>query len=543
MNDSLTSAGPDKPATRRPAGVLHFPWFLFLAGVLPVVHFYEANFRSLLLQDLVRPVLLAVLMVGMLWVAARLVWRRAGQAAVVLAPLIAVLVRGHGLGGWLSLVLLLASVGFGAGFKLRRVPGRGPWTARIVLPLNVVLLTLVVLPMAAVWRADLRDNQPVPGEFFRSEIQLPAAAATGPRPDIYFLLMDGLGQPAYVESHFDLDAELYSRPLARRGFQVLRHSFSNYPQTGLSAAATLNLGPVDRVLDIPDPQSRDRRVLEQVVGDSRAVRALRRLGYDLVAFPSGYPLTRLKGARNRTPTLNPSFTEYHLIRGGALPLMLGLLGCGPADVSYAMRRGRLEYIFDQLPTARRGISDDKPVFVFAHILAPHPPFVFDAEGQAVTSRRVFSFGDGTHWLRLHGREDRSYRRRYAAQATYIMRRLAETVDAIIAASPRPPVIIVQSDHGPGSALFWEKPAATDHNERFGIFNAWYAPPGTRLGVYEGMTSLNTFPVLFNALFGANLPAQPDAHWFSRWSRPYDFIPVEKHGADGLNSILGVEKRD
>ena len=51
--------------------------------------------------------------------------------------------------------------------------------------------------------------------------------------------------------------------------------------------------------------------------------------------------------------------------------------------------------------------------------------------------------------------------------------------------------------------------------------------GRTLPLYEGMTALNTFPVLFNAYLGTDLPRLPDKHWFARMSEPYIYFPVEK----------------
>ncbi|MFT5316549.1 MAG: hypothetical protein ACI9UK_002395, partial [Candidatus Krumholzibacteriia bacterium] len=200
---------------------------------------------------------------------------------------------------------------------------------------------------------------------------------------------------------------------------------------------------------------------------------------------------------------------------------------GPADISFAMRRNRLDYIFNKLGTAADGLADDQPVFVYAHILAPHPPFVYGAEGEALTSRARFGFADGNHWLDVHGHDDPSYRQRYAAQATWIMKRLARSVDDIIKSSSRPKIIIIQGDHGPGSGLDWNDPLNTDHNERFGIFNAWYVSTGRQVPLYEGMTSMNTFPMLFNTFFNAQLPQLPDKHWFARMREPYLYFEVEK----------------
>ena len=126
---------------------------------------------------------------------------------------------------------------------------------------------------------------------------------------------------------------------------------------------------------------------------------------------------------------------------------------------------------------------------------------------------------------IHGREGTPYARLYSEQLTYVMKRLGEAVDAILAASPRPPVIIVQGDHGPGSRLHHERVMYSDHVERFGICNAWYIPPGVNLELQEGATAMNTFPVLFNALFQANLPLKEARFFYARMSQPYTHLEL------------------
>jgi hypothetical protein len=502
----------------------NLPLYPFLIGSLPAIHFYETNFRLLQGHHLLRPILLSFLLAGLLLAAGRLVWRSTATAALVISPLLAVLFKGNDLGMAISIIMVLLTLGLGAFLRLRPAT----WPLKLSGPLNAALIILTVLPLVNATMASRKENAPRPSDFFQSEITLPAVAKQSVQPDIYYLLVDGLGQATYLEENYPLTKARYSDVLAKRGFKVLRYSFANYPQTALSTAATMNMGTMDQLLSIPDPQSKDRRVLMEVVGNSRVARAFKKLGYKIVGFPSGYPLTHQALADKRhAPFLNPSFVEYYLLEDSALPLVLPLLGHGPADVSFALRRDRLNFIFDQLPAARDGVDDQDPVFVYAHILAPHPPFVFGPEGEALPSRGTFGFADGDHWLLIHGPQDTSYRQRYSDQATYVMQRLGETIDGIIASSERPKIIIVQGDHGPGSGLDWERPQNTDHTERLGIFNAWYVSGSQQMPVYEGMTAINTFPLLFNTVFGTELEAHPDKLWFARMSQPYTFFRLDK----------------
>jgi hypothetical protein len=390
----------------------------------------------------------------------------------------------------------------------------------------MALLVLAGLPLVQTVMASRAQNTPVPTSLFTSPVDLGHPAVGEPPPDIYFLMLDGLGQPEFLEREFHLLPEFLGGVLEKRGFRVLRQSNACYQQTALSLSSTLNLGYIHDLLEIPDPENGDRRVLARLVAENRVVGALKESGYELVTFPSGYPLTRMDGATSRyRPWVDPSFLEYYVIEDGILPLLQPLLGMGPADFSFGLRRHRLEYVFDHLADARDGIPVETPVFVFAHIMAPHPPFVFSRTGEGLRSRKTFAFADGSHWYDIHGREGTPYFRLYSEQLTYVMKRLGEAVDAILASSPRPPVIIVQGDHGPGSGLHHERIMYSDHVERFGIFNAWYIPPGLHLELQEGATALNTFPVLFNALFGTNLPLPQDRFFYARMSQPYAHLEL------------------
>ena len=49
--------------------------------------------------------------------------------------------------------------------------------------------------------------------------------------------------------------------------------------------------------------------------------------------------------------------------------------------SYTMTRDRTMYLCDTLPKVAQMAA---PTFTFAHILAPHPPFVFGEHGEDVS---------------------------------------------------------------------------------------------------------------------------------------------------------------
>ncbi len=79
--------------------------------------------------------------------------------------------------------------------------------------------------------------------------------------------------------------------------------------------------------------------------------------------------------------------------------------------------------------------------MFAHFLPPHHPYLFDRDGNVlkhVTLSNQFDF-QARLWEDKHG---------YLEQLRYTNRPARRVIDRIVAESEHPPVIIMQSDHGP-----------------------------------------------------------------------------------------------
>ena len=160
------------------------------------------------------------------------------------------------------------------------------------------------------------------------------------------------------------------------------------------------------------------------------------------------------------------------------------------SIAYQKHRRKILGIFREL--AKSPKKYPAPFLIFAHIIAPHPPFVFGAHGEAVNPERKFSLSDDSHSITRISREE--YIQGYTNQVTFVNRKLKETINAIIAGTKRPLVIILQADHGPGPTLNWKKIAATDLKERFSILNAYYATGLNYTQLYPEITPVNTFRI-------------------------------------------------
>jgi len=143
----------------------------------------------------------------------------------------------------------------------------------------------------------------------------------------------------------------------------------------------------------------------------------------------------------------------------------------------------------------------EPTFTMAHIISPHPPFVFDKNGNPLSPDYPFSFIDETS-IPLTNEE---YRDGYTTQIEFINHKLEALVDAILEKSDTPPIIILQADHGPRRVTDSSSFDNKCQNERFAIFAAYYLPDLPENSIPNEITPVNLFRIILNEYFSTGLP--------------------------------------
>jgi hypothetical protein len=379
--------------------------------------------------------------------------------------------------------------------------------------LNVFALILVGLPASSAVVALAREPAP--------RAMRGVAMKTAPRPtrlpDIYYIVLDGMARADVLETIFAYDQHPFLDRLERRGFVVARRASANYCQTPLSLASSLNGAYLD---PLAGESFSDLTKLSELIGDNTVIKTLRPHGYRFVTFASGFDETEHPEADSYLSPY-PHIRGFHRLLLSRTPLWICLPNPMEYD-SYTMTRQRTLYLFDHLPEiARRR----EPTFTLAHILGPHPPFVFGEHGEDVSRHEIqYYLTDGSLFYLRYGNTN-DYIRGYRAEAAYLSARIERVIDRILEESPEPPIILLQSDHGSGSRLQLESVERTDLWERMSILSAYYLPGRGPAGLYETITPVNSFRIVLNAYFGTDLALLADRNYFSKWSSPYDFIDV------------------
>jgi hypothetical protein len=373
----------------------------------------------------------------------------------------------------------------------------------------------VILPFIGTYVTGSRDRWVQAARAIVNENELQEIQPSGPLPDIYYLIVDGYARSDVLQELYSLDNTSFLEDLEDRGFVVLKRSQSNYPQTYLSLASSLNMSYLDGLTDTVGPTFSDRRPLRYLIDNGSVIHLLRRVGYRFVLISSYFSATKE----------NPQADQRVCETVGLNPVLNNTIAMSPLALSRPVQRFQHEVYRRQVLCGLRMLGDlaglSGPKFVFAHIIAPHPPFVFGANGEERVPAGPLLLNDG-------GRDAFSavqYRSGYRDQLTYLNARLLQVVDTILAQSATPPVIILQADHGPGSMLDVENPEHTNMTERLAILSAYLVPKDQRGLFYDSMTPVNTFRVLFNANLGTNLELLEDRSFFARWQYPYAFVRV------------------
>jgi hypothetical protein len=365
--------------------------------------------------------------------------------------------------------------------------------------LNLVGLVLVAMQVLVIGAYAFRS---IPGVSGSVDPEKVAVAQPQEMPDIYYIILDAYGRSDILETRYGIDNWEWMDFLKDKGFYVAEHANSNYLRTTLSLYSSLNMQYVEAFVE-QESASKNFIGLEQAISNSTVRHTLEELGYKVFVIPNGINTTSWDNTHNATSPwlrwIDTNFFVSYVNTTLAVVLTQNFL--------YDMQRTRINNSFVGLETIPQ---DGTPKFVFAHIIAPHPPFVFNAQGEPIEAIIPYNLTDAIGL----SMESEEYIRGYEAQLRYVNSRMERTITTILERSEKPPIIIVQGDHGPGAHFDWE---TLENNlcliERSSILNAYYLP-GAEEELYPQITPVNSFRLVFNTVFGLDYDLLPDKVYFA-----------------------------
>lgn len=496
-----------------------------LFSVAPIVSFYANNISQAAPSMLPVPIAIAfgaiVLLLSLSWLMIRNIYKAAilisafGLLFFYYGPVLAAL-QGHSTGtlmpGWWALLAVIWGVLFlvCAYFVIR--------TRRdldhLTIGLNAISALVFLLPTIS---AVVYELQVAPSDRKIADNGESTTLTLGKAnnlPDIYYIILDKYASETTLKDAYNFDNSDFLRYLSNKGFHIASQSYSNYLTTDTSLASSLNMKYVNYLADGLGADFQDWDPIYQMIQNNLVGHLLQAKGYQLIHIGSWWGITM----EDKHADMN--FNYWHM------PYFSTVLFEQTAAYPFLVRTGLFDdwntrhwkcgkYDFDKLSelTAING-----PKFVFAHILLPHKPWVFNSDGTYLPPSEA---------------DRRTTETNYVNQLLYTNSRVQELIDKLITSSATPPIIVLQADEGPfpvgtgtdDPSFDWRIAPAQQLQQKMGILNAYYLPGIDNNVIYPTITPVNSFRLIFNYYFNGHFDLLPDKSYAYVGNLPYDFIDV------------------
>lgn len=425
-----------------------------------------------------------------------------------------------------SLILLgvLFGIGVGAGMVAERLQARYTVASSANILGAAVIVAVVMcagqaLPLAGMQGEIRSEASYVPTTELRQAEAMQTAAGTA-KPDIYYIVLDRYTNNHVLQSQFGFDNTPFLDGLRAQGFSVDDAATSAYPYTAPSVASTLNMSyHGDDTRRFQDNTVQSATLYHNMIRQSQVVKLLQQQGYAYHSIGSTYgatyraPLTPYDYACNRRLEFGSKAKCLHGVEISQFQQSpwyrfanVSLTGwplhyTEMNEVSYV--RDQLTHLYDLAGSPEQGGR-----FIFAHILVPHDPFLFRADGSLSTFTDTDSTG-------------RPIKQKFVEQTTFINTQVSQLVQTIMEKSAGQAVVMLISDEGPypptmnqtfmqpiGNDRVSEVVGSSDMTQwkdeelamKFGTLQAVHIPLATEEDLAR-MTPANAFRIVLDRYFG------------------------------------------
>jgi hypothetical protein len=402
------------------------------------------------------------------------------------------------------------------------------------------------LHMAMVMPTVLRQSKTLP------KLKLINKTVANQKPDIYYIVLDRYTSNTVLKEQFKFDNSDFTNSLRQKGFTVKDNATSNYPVTSISISSTINAKYTNEEVEPFKKQSLQSRTLyHNLIQQSVVAKTLKQNGYKFYQIGANYDAT------NNAPLADENLAFDYQIqifgwKKNLRPFEVSEFTKSPfrqlfkVSLSWwpfkTVEKDKVKFVGDQLASLNN-LADQSGGgrFIFAHILMPHDPFVFNKDG----SISPFSATDNY---------SKTVQNKYLDQLTYINKEMTKTINKIFKNSKGEAVILINSDEGAHPQDMYqtafEMPVGLDYMSttdmstwpnnwlkmKFGILQAVYIPKATQDDM-KNMASVNMFRIVLNRYLGYELSYLPNCNFgFSRGDKyEYNYKDITKLVQGTLNN--------
>ena len=336
------------------------------------------------------------------------------------------------------------------------------------------VFSLVLVCLVGIQILDFTPLAPAKSPVSSLESLNDLPTSTKPPRDIYLILVDSRTSSSALKRYWNYDDTGFTSELQRLGFQCPQNATSEYFTTPHCISTLLNM-ETPRVPTNLQPKG-IVSYLARSIRDSRVAGFLDHQGYEIVNLSLFDLLDQ--------PRFYAFFEKgsYFSIFASTLPGVLWR-----DYLNHAYLKGANEKILSELarlPTRFAG----RPRFVYAHLMMPHDPYLYDSHGQTKPMALVLSNKMDSH--------------AYLEQLIYTDQLILKTVRSILSQSKTPPIILVRGDHG----FRHLPPPDRDAEEREAFFAAYF-PDNRSLDWPANVSHAMVFRDILNRYFGTSIPLE------------------------------------
>jgi hypothetical protein len=319
------------------------------------------------------------------------------------------------------------------------------------------------------------------------------------KPDIYFFVFDAYTNNSTLKTVWNFDNSQITNWLSDNGFHIGSNTHSNYDFTTFSVSSTFNMNfiPSKKGNDASNP----RTILQsnESLSNNETFSILSKENYKinfLAPFKNsiqendlGYFFDYLVNGQIQGQTFPGLFRHSNLF----ITLKDKFYTQSHKDYYYNVFEDKYQGILktvEKIKNTTDSIVNRRPNFVYGHILVPHAPALFDSHGKFISPEEALTA---------------TYFNTYVDQIKFANTLIRDLVHHIQSHNKPNTIIIIEGDHG---YSFYP----IDSIPQFGFknFNAIYFPDKNYSQLYDTMSPINDFRILFNQYFGQHFPLLKDS---------------------------------
>jgi len=522
----------------------------FLIAFFPIIAVYSVNIGLIQLEQFIFPTLIIVGGAFLFFLCLKYVLKNAKKAALIVTLAFIIFFSfGHvynmlnqvSIGdidlGSNRILLPIFVISFGIGsFLIVRTKRTLDNATSIVNTISVVFITVIIAMVGIeafgcdecliqqTYSLGIFSNQIMDSTLYFEEHSF-SVSESDSLPNVYYIILDGYPRNDVLKKHLDFDNSEFIDFLKQREFYVAENSYSNYSLSSTSIPATMNMNYINF---LADELGEDSRSYDPLLGkdfglyaDNQVIKNFKSMGYKVAKIGS-VPMYL-----HEIPLADLSlcYKSIHLMDNRLFDTVArtSMIGYFIERWSEDLQRQIILCAFEELPK----ISSyyEEPVFVWSHIMLPHFPLIFGANGEPITPGESLLVMNNPH---VFEGTDSSWniKQQFLQQLQFANKKSMELVDKILE-NEKQSIIIIQSDHGSAFDVDLDDPTDDDVHQRLSNINAIYFPDEKpREILMNDPTNVNTFRIVFNSYFGSDYDILEDKiYWNLSFKKPFWFKDV------------------